>query len=91
MSSRTPRDFTVSDLRKQLLNIEGLAVPSYDVVRKIVQEKFGLRFQKFDSANFRYKDPNYEEKRVWVSRLLSQFMIDGAIIISVDESCFKKR
>ena len=37
----------------------------------------------------RYLDPTYNDKRVWVSRLLAQFMFENAVIISVDESNFR--
>ena len=34
----------------------------------------------------RYKDPTFDSKRLWVSRLLAQFISDNALIISIDES-----
>jgi hypothetical protein len=34
----------------------------------------------------RYQDPTFDHNRLWVSRLLSQFLLDGALIISIDES-----
>lgn len=37
----------------------------------------------------RYLDPTYNEKRLWVSRLLAQFHKEGAVIISIDESNFR--
>ena len=33
-----------------------------------------------------YKNPAFDEKRLWVCRLLAQFVTDGALVISVDES-----
>lgn len=40
-------------------------------------------------ANLKYKDPSFNEKRLWVSRLLAQFMFEDVVIISVDESHFR--
>jgi hypothetical protein len=37
----------------------------------------------------KYFEATYAEKRLWVSRLLTQFHHDGAVIVSVDESNFK--
>ena len=34
----------------------------------------------------KYRDPLFNEKRLWASRLLAQFLADGAIIVCVDES-----
>jgi hypothetical protein len=42
-----------------------------------------------EKANTKYRDPDYNEKRLWVCRLLAQFMIEDAVIISLDESNFK--
>ena len=33
-----------------------------------------------------YKNPAFDDKRLWVCRLLAQFVTDGALVISVDES-----
>jgi hypothetical protein len=42
-----------------------------------------------EKSNLKYSDPLYNEKRLWVSRLLTTFLKDDAIIISVDESNFR--
>ena len=42
-----------------------------------------------NTAKISYNDVEFDEKRVWVSRLLAQFMFSGVIIISIDESSFK--
>ena len=34
----------------------------------------------------RYQDPTFDHKRLWVSRLLSQFLLEGALIISINKS-----
>ena len=54
-----------------------------------MQEKFNLKFSRLDKANTKYRDPQYNEKRMWVSRLLAQFIKEEVIIICIDESNFK--
>ena len=60
-----------------------------DSVRSILIEQLNLRYGPFNASRYRYEDPNYDEKRVQICRLLAQFHLDGAIIVSVDESNFK--
>lgn len=36
-----------------------------------------------------YRDPKYNEKRQWVSRLLAKFISEETLIISIDESNFR--
>ena len=52
-------------------------------------EKFNLRYLCNDRANTKYRDPAYNEKRMWSSRIIAQFINEDAIIISIDESNFK--
>ena len=58
-------------------------------VSYLLKNVYHLNFRKLDAASFRYRDPFYDEKRLWVSRLLAQFQLDGALIISIDESGFR--
>ena len=55
----------------------------------ILRTHFKLKFKKLEKANVKYNDPTYNEKRLWVSKLLTQFIIEDAIIVSVDESNFR--
>ena len=55
-------------------------------VSQVLRGDLHLRFRRYDSAMVRYQDPTFDNKRLWVSRLLAQFLIDGALIISIDES-----
>ena len=64
-------------------------VPSIPTLNKILTEKFYMRFGRLQTTTTKYFEGTYSEKRLWVSRLLAQFFLDGAIIISVDESNFK--
>ena len=64
-------------------------VPTPMIIRNVMKETFQLKYKSLEKANVKYRDPLYNEKRLWVSRLLGQFLIDGAIIISIDESNFR--
>lgn len=60
------------------------------MIRKLLRKHFHLRFKAMPAAMVRYHDPLYNEKRVWVARLLAQLYNEGAIIISLDESNFRQ-
>jgi hypothetical protein len=66
-----------------------LKVPSNSSILKILKTTFHLKFAKASKANPKYRDPSFNEKRLWVSRLLGQFFAEDAVIISVDESNFR--
>ena len=54
-----------------------------------MKETFQLKYKSLEKANVKYRDPLYNEKRLWVSRLLAQFLIEDAVIVSIDESNFR--
>ncbi len=60
-----------------------------DSVRSLLIEQFNIKYGPFNASRYRYEDPNYDEKRLQVCRLLAQFHLEGAIIVSIDESNFK--
>lgn len=64
-------------------------VPSRAVLRVIMRDELGMRFRSGLGAKLMYNSPAFDEKRVWVSRLLAQLHLEGAVIVSVDESAFK--
>lgn len=64
-------------------------VPSRSVVQHIITKELGMRYRASLGAKVMYNDPTYDEKRLWVSRLLAQLHLEGAVIISLDESSFK--
>ena len=68
---------------------ESMKVPSASTLERIIKDKFCLKFTNVPTTCLRYHEDTFEEKRLWTSRLLAQFMHDGAIIISLDESNFK--
>ena len=55
----------------------------------MIKNKFFLKYKRMKSSTAKYFEGTYAEKRLWVSRLLTQFLHDGAVIVSVDESNFK--
>ena len=63
--------------------------PNLGSISHILKNDFGLRYKSYNGAIVRYKDPEFNEKRLWVCRILSQFITDGALIISIDESNFR--
>ena len=63
--------------------------PKEFTVRRILHERFGLTFKTARPDLARYNDESFDEKRVWISRLLTQFMMDEVLIISIDESNFQ--
>lgn len=63
--------------------------PSISTLNRIVKQKFFLKFKRMKTTTAKYYESTYAEKRLWVSRLLTQFLHDGAVIVSVDESNFK--
>ena len=65
--------------------------PSLGTISVMLRSSFCLQFNKFNPANARYKDPRYDEKRLWVSRLLTYMMMTKMVIVSIDESNFRSR
>jgi hypothetical protein len=46
-------------------------VPCLKIIRKIMKEQFNLKHMHHDKANIKYKDSKYNEKRIWISRLVA--------------------
>ena len=68
---------------------QGSRTPSPSTLRKILREHFLLRFRPTNAAHVKYNDTEYDSKRVWVSRLLTQFLMSDVVVVSIDESSFK--
>ena len=64
-------------------------MPTIPILHDIVHNKFNLKFGSLKTTTLKYFEGTYEEKRIWVSRLLAQFHMDNAMIISIDESNIK--
>ena len=52
-------------------------------------ERVHLKYRKIKGAEYRYEDSAFDEARLWVSRLLAQFIEDNALVISIDETGFR--
>lgn len=52
-------------------------------------DKFNLKYKRVEKANTKYRDPSFNEKRLWISRLLARFLSEDVIVISIDESNFR--
>ena len=46
-------------------------VSSVTTLLKILKDKFAMKYGKTQAANAKYRDPTFNEKRLWVSRLLA--------------------
>jgi len=58
-------------IRSHLLTVmPAEQVPSVPVLRSIMKEKFHLRYKGLEKANLKYRDPVYNEKRLWTSRVM---------------------
>ncbi len=64
-------------------------MPSVTSINTILHKHFHLKYKSSSASMVRYLDPTYNEKRLWVSRLLAQFHKENAVIISIDESNFR--
>jgi hypothetical protein len=67
----------------------GFKVPCKEVVSRLLKENLNLRFANFDGQNIKYRDPSYNEKRLWICRLMVQLYKDEVLLISIDESHFR--
>lgn len=77
-------------LRAHLLKVlPESKVPTTRILREVLQNTFHLSFKRLDKASVHYRNPKYNPKRQWVSRLLAQFISEETLIISIDESNFR--
>jgi hypothetical protein len=60
--------------------------PCESTLSLILKNTFHLKYKKLNPGNYRYRDPTFNEKRLWVCRLLAHFILDGWLIVSIDES-----
>ena len=62
---------TSDQIRDHLLSVMPEdQVPTAPVIRKVMKDTFALKYKTLSKANVKYKDPLFNEKRLWVSRLL---------------------
>ncbi len=63
--------------------------PSGVMISKLLHKKFNMRYGRLNPAVLRYRDPDFDEKRIWVCRLIAQFIYEGALVVSIDEANFR--
>lgn len=81
------REASYRKIRKYLNLVLPDKVPhSNRMISAILKQRYHLKYTSYNTAQIRYEDPSFDEKRLQVSRLLAQFLLDGALIISIDES-----
>ena len=51
--------------------LPGIIVPSLSSIKAILKKHFHLRFKAAKPAMVKYIDPTYNERRLWVSRILA--------------------
>ena len=79
---------TVSKVVHALKQKGGCRQPSYKVVRQIFKDRLGIKFRGYNSANLRYNDEKFDDKRLAICRVLTQLMKNDHLLISVDEAHF---
>ena len=78
-----------NELQSSIALAAQVATPNLNTISHILKHDFGIQFRRLDGAQSKYLDPYFDEKRLWASRLLVQFHIQNALIISIDESNFR--
>jgi hypothetical protein len=82
---------TIQQVRSYIAEsqIPGLKVPCKETVSMILKEQFLLRHVKYDGAIARYRDPLYNDRRIWLARILTQLICEDVLIVSIDETHFR--
>jgi hypothetical protein len=63
-------------------------IPSLTVVSKLMKEHYALSYRHYDTAKIRYNHPAFDEKRLWVAKLVTYLLKSNAVVVSIDESSF---
>ena len=59
-------------LHKHLLTVlSKKEVPTAKYLARLLRDKFAIRYTSIDKANLKYRDPAYDDKRWWISKLLT--------------------
>jgi hypothetical protein len=62
---------TTQQIKNHLLTVmPKQEVPSVTTIQKILKIQFHLKYSALDKGNLKYRDSTFDEKRLWVSRLL---------------------
>ena len=65
--------------------------PSTWVLSTLMKKEFALSYKHFDSAKIKYNHAMFDDKRLWISRLIVYFLKQEVVIVSIDESSFSTK
>ena len=80
------KSLTATKIRAQMQATNDGSAPSTSVITQVLHCELGLSHRSFNSANLRYNSRLYDDKRVLISRLVVQYLMDDHLVICVDES-----
>jgi len=58
-------------------------------ISRILKHVLKLRYAKFESKGALFGVPELSQRRLWVSRMVTNMLSEGALIISVDEAALQ--
>ena len=85
------RQLSVNAIEQRLGRMELARPVRYQTIQTILKKELGLTYKSFNAQNIRYRDQAFDLKRLWICRLVTQFMMQDVIILSIDESNFNWR
>ena len=80
---------TMGKVRQHLADSGFSPVPSLATIGIVVRERLGLSYRVRKTINFRFLSTAFDEKRIWVTRLLVMFIRMNMLLVCVDESSFQ--
>ena len=63
-------------------------IPSRSTVTKVLHDRFGLSYRAFNPVKLRQYQAKFNDKRLWICRLLAQILSEDYLVVSIDESSF---
>ena len=79
---------TVQQVMCKLRGSDLFRIPAKTTVTKIIHDRFGLSYRAFNSAKLRMNQQKFNDKRLWICRLLAQTLSEDYLVVSIDESSF---
>jgi len=79
----------LASLKRHIDAICGTRAPSVSTLRRLLHRDYCLAYRPAPPSKVGYSDPSFNEKRLWVSRILAQLVLDDVLVVSVDESSFR--
>jgi hypothetical protein len=66
-------------------------IPGVTVLSTLLKKEFALSYRHYDTANIKYNHVMFDDKRLWICRLLTFFLSKDAVVVSIDESSFSTK